>query len=198
MESRRVQHAISPQVVEQVVAAAAVSPTKQGTHCHHCPPTTITLTNVFLTSIVHHHALQKKRRIVDNATHLQMGFFSFAQTCLGVVRKLELGKILHAEHLQTRQMRRHLQDLLQWWLRKEIEWAASRAHLTPSYVNSTKQQQECLQQKKFCAALRLAQQSSDPLSCLHHQTPQYVLVSRVWTLIKLQNEIRIVIIGYDS
>ncbi|CAK9879349.1 unnamed protein product [Sphagnum jensenii] len=29
MESRRVQHAISPQVVQQVVAAAAVSPTKQ-------------------------------------------------------------------------------------------------------------------------------------------------------------------------
>jgi hypothetical protein len=32
----------------------------------------------------------EKGRIVDNASHLQMGFFSFAQICFAVVRKLEL------------------------------------------------------------------------------------------------------------
>jgi len=74
MESRRAQHAISPQVVQQVVAAAAVSPTKQGTHCHHRPPPTITLKNVFLTSIVHHHALQKKEGLLTMLHICKWGF----------------------------------------------------------------------------------------------------------------------------
>jgi hypothetical protein len=74
MESRRVQHAISPKVVQQVVAAAAISPTKQGTHCHRRPSTTIILKNVFLTSIVHHQALQKKEGLLTMLHIFKLGF----------------------------------------------------------------------------------------------------------------------------